>query len=507
MKAIKSCLSLLLAGIVCMMALAIPASAETARASISLSKSSVNVGDTFQVQVKFSASSMGMAAANLKFNAETIEFVSGGSDVGAQAGTVYMVSNITSAVSSYTFTMTFRAKKTGQSKFSLEYDNTRNGVFDWNSYASLGTPTASATVSIADVQQSSNANLSSMRLSAGALSPAFSPNTTSYQVTVPNSVATLTVSVTTADPNATVGITGSKNLKVGENTRVVTVTAPSGATKSYTLKITRQAAATSSGATSNGTASTSSSAGTSSGATSSGTVSQVDPLAVTWNGTDYYIAEDWKGAEVPEGFTVQEITYQGVAVPAAVSKDGSVTLLYLLNSNKDAGSFFRYDPSSSTFSDFHSVAVEGGVYVLLTPPAEFTIPEGYVAASRTVGSQEVTAYVREGDADSDFCLVWALSPGGNQGLYQFDAAEGTMQRFAQEQGATAPSKNTIASMFADPLMGKILAGALIAIGLVILAIILILVLKRRAVFGNASQSDPMLPMDDDFRIHSDDDNP
>ncbi|GGH30957.1 cadherin-like beta sandwich domain-containing protein [Paenibacillus segetis] len=54
------------------------------------------------------------------------------------------------------------------------------------------------------VYASSSADLSDLTLSSGTLSPAFGAGTTSYTVSVDNSVSSLTVTSTTADPTATV---------------------------------------------------------------------------------------------------------------------------------------------------------------------------------------------------------------------------------------------------------------------------------------------------------------
>lgn len=72
------------------------------------------------------------------------------------------------------------------------------------------------------------------------LSPAFSAGQTSYAVTVPNSVSSITIGATAADSKATVSGTGAKNLNVGSNKFSVVVKAESGATKTYTVTVTRQ---------------------------------------------------------------------------------------------------------------------------------------------------------------------------------------------------------------------------------------------------------------------------
>ena len=85
-----------------------------------------------------------------------------------------------------------------------------------------------------------NANLSDLSVNPGTLTPAFNANTTAYNVTVANSVTSITVSATLADNNASVAGTGNRSLIVGNNTIDVVVTAQNGTTvKTYTITVER----------------------------------------------------------------------------------------------------------------------------------------------------------------------------------------------------------------------------------------------------------------------------
>jgi len=95
---------------------------------------------------------------------------------------------------------------------------------------------------------SNNANLSALTLSSGTLNPAFAPNTIYYTASVSNTVTSLTVTPTAADPNAffiTVNNGPSPAaipLNVGSNTITINVTAQDQImTRSYTVTVTRAA--------------------------------------------------------------------------------------------------------------------------------------------------------------------------------------------------------------------------------------------------------------------------
>ncbi len=90
---------------------------------------------------------------------------------------------------------------------------------------------------------SSNANLASLTVSSGTLTPNFSSSTISYSVTVPLAESSLTVAGTAADaPWATVAVSPTQPMAIldGANPATVTVTAEDGTQKVYTVTVTRQ---------------------------------------------------------------------------------------------------------------------------------------------------------------------------------------------------------------------------------------------------------------------------
>jgi len=98
--------------------------------------------------------------------------------------------------------------------------------------------------------KSSNANLNSLVISDGALSPAFSAGTVNYAASVANTVNSLTITPTVDDDHAIVTVEGDvvesgtasepTSLSVGENVIEVVVEAEDGSTKTYTITVTRE---------------------------------------------------------------------------------------------------------------------------------------------------------------------------------------------------------------------------------------------------------------------------
>ncbi|MFD1790687.1 cadherin-like beta sandwich domain-containing protein [Ochrobactrum teleogrylli] len=115
-----------------------------------------------------------------------------------------------------------------------------------------GTTTKSYTVNVIRAQ-SGNAELVGLVPSAGSLDPAFSPNATTYALTVPTETSSLQLTPTSADPTATIAVNGATvasgsassafPLGIGNTTLTVVVTAQNGTTRSYTVNVTRAVSA------------------------------------------------------------------------------------------------------------------------------------------------------------------------------------------------------------------------------------------------------------------------
>ncbi|MGG4146051.1 S-layer homology domain-containing protein [Paenibacillus algorifonticola] len=113
---------------------------------------------------------------------------------------------------------------------------------------------------------SENADLSELTLSSGSLTPVFTSEATSYNVSVGNSITSTTATASVSDSHATITVNGTVTasgqasqaiaLNVGSNVISILVTAQDGTTKLYTVTVTRAGASTStSGGSGNGTTS------------------------------------------------------------------------------------------------------------------------------------------------------------------------------------------------------------------------------------------------------------
>jgi len=115
-----------------------------------------------------------------------------------------------------------------------------------------GKTTMAYTLTVKRSSEQSNANLASLTISSGTLSPAFATNTTYYTASVGQVTSSIKVTAATSNANATLTVNGIPvtsgsasgpiGLNMGANTISLLVTSADGkTTMSYTVSVTRQA--------------------------------------------------------------------------------------------------------------------------------------------------------------------------------------------------------------------------------------------------------------------------
>ena len=223
--------------------LLLPDRAYAAGASFS-GTSSLRAGDKVTVTFSVSGSNIVAIQGTLSYDSNleltgTSQLIGSPWAMDMNGSTVVLYDNSAggSPVSSASvFSATFRVKSGVASGTTVSASVNNITVSDGSSDTSLGSASWSATIA---APLSSNARLSSLSCSSGTLSPAFSADTTSYSVTVPYSVTSLSLSYTTENSGAKVSVSGN-SLGVGSNTVTLTVTAENGNTKTYTIRATRE---------------------------------------------------------------------------------------------------------------------------------------------------------------------------------------------------------------------------------------------------------------------------
>ena len=222
----------------------LPVTAEAAGASFSGS-GSVRAGDSVTVTFSVSGSNIQGITAVLHYDSSALtltgtrQLIGDSWSVDMSGGNLLAYDqSLTNPISgsSAVLAVTFQVKSGVAAGTKVSATITDIVATDGNSDQSLNDASWSASVAS---PPSGNANLSGLSCGSYALSPSFSAGTTEYSVTVPYDVSRLPLDYSAADSGANVSVSGNQ-LSVGVNTVVLTVTAANGATRRYTISVTRQ---------------------------------------------------------------------------------------------------------------------------------------------------------------------------------------------------------------------------------------------------------------------------
>lgn len=470
------------AGIVMLMMFAVAApfglmTSLAATGKLSFSDPSATVGNQVSVTMKIELNDgpgLGSSNVMLNYDSSALEFIEGTGASGG-AGSVRVQGSMESSnQKTFTFTLKFKTLKAGSSQITVASQEVYDADDQTVELSHVGSSTVKAEASAG---ASSDAGLSGLTISPGALSPEFSADVTSYTTTVSGTVDKLTVSALAADAGATVSISGNESLTVGENTVECRVTAEDGSTvKTYTILVTKIEG----------------DAGEPGGEIAAGTEPSGSISADTSN---WQVAETFDASLLPEGFTQSEFQYDGKTVQSGYNDKGNV-IVYMTDENGN-GDFFYYDETSASFVPYVTVVTaEKSVIVLpsSTIPADVTVPEGFAACTIDIGTHTVEGWIwgSFGDGTPEYCVVYGMNENGEKNFYRYDQQEMTMQRYFPDPEAESLRAQYVSqveefnSLVDDYDMRGIIIAVLfgLCIVLVIIVIVLLLTRKPKARAGN-----------------------
>ncbi len=441
-----------------------------ATGKITFSDPSVTVGNQVSVNMKITSSSgepLGASDVMLEYDASALEFVSG-TNANGGAGSIRVVGAMESAEqTTFSFTLKFKALKAGTSSIKVRSQE----VYDANSQAVSIEHVGNSAVKVnAPETYSREASLSSLTVSPGELTPAFSADVTEYTVTVPVDTEKITVSAPAADDKAKVVVEGNEHLEAEENTVVCKVTAEDGATtKTYTITVVKSDEAPSEN-----------------NAESDSAEAMAPGEAVDVESGNWQVAETFGEEELPDGFTVTEYEYNGAQVQAAVNEQG-IILLYMTNEEGN-GDFFVYDAENGMLVPYVTVRMAEKTIIVLPPeeiPEGTGLPEGFSACTIDIGSHTVDGWIWKGSETPEYCVVYGQNSAGEKNFYRYDQKEMTLQRYFPDPDAedlrakyvsVAEDYNGLLDDYR--IRGYIIVG-LFGVCILLVIILLILLLTRK----------------------------
>lgn len=447
-----------------------------ATAKITFNDPKPQVGTEFTVTVKAATSDGNLGGADivLSYDPAVIEFVSGNNANGG-AGTVRLVGTMDSAsTKSFDFSLKFKAVQAGSTKISVSSSE----FYDSDMQAMTVSHSGSSSVQVqAPAAYSSEASLTSLKVSPGGISPAFSPDVTSYTASVGADVSKIAVSAERKDPKAKLVVSGDSNLQPGENKVVCKVTAEDGKTvKSYTITVTRAASGETEVPTESGTEETQ--------------AAVLGELKAEIEGEEYLVAASFDQSLLPAGFTTSTVTYQEQDIMGG--ENSGLTILYLQDPAGGEG-FWFYDAESGEFTRYANIHVSEKNVTVLPADEAPEIPEGFAETTIQLnGDYKVEGWVWESDTEQRYCVVYGMNENGEKGLYRYDIGEKTIQRYFEDPAVKSSYSDEEVEAFIQEYnsmnqLYRLRLVIIIALGAVcVILLIMVIVLLKKKAGGNGT---------------------
>ena len=443
---------------------------------ITFSDPTVDIGQNVTVKMKINSESsdaIGKGKLTLSYDTAFLEFVSGTNATGG-AGTLVVTGDSSLGTKEWAYEFTFKALQAGSTTLKIAdkeiYDGSEN-------VAEVSHAGSSAITINGEAGASVNANLSSLKINPGVLTPEFTPENTVYTAVVGESADKIAVSAPAADENAKVVISGNTELQMGENTIECKVTASDGSTsKSYIITVTKQEGEVDYG--------------------------NAGLLTATVNGVDFEVIPSFDATLLPEDYTQTTFNYKGTDVQAGVKEGNPMVLMYLLGGD-GSGDLYLYDPQNDSWAPYATINVAEKYITVVPLPDGVEIPEGFAGTTIELNGKKVRGWVWSSDPDQKYCIVYGMNADGETDFYRYDMKEKTIQRYFRDPAIEQVEEDHTREIELEAKVGSLedqlktqklmtVVFGIIA-GVLLIGIIIVLLLTRTK------------PGDDDYDEEEDDD--
>lgn len=425
--------------LICFFTLMIRKGVYAADFNATVSSATAEQGETVTITVTFSSNvNIGAYAMRLTYDAKILEYLSGDADGGGGSLRLYN-DHLNSKSNSHT--ITFKSQGVGTSALSLEVISTPCDDADIPNDLTVKASGGSVTVS-APVEASSNNNLAALnvafvysdgRTEGAALSPAFSADVTSYNLSAGEDVARLSLDATAADGKAAVQVSGTR-MDPGSNTTTITVTAENGAVKKYVIYTEKAQPSTTEPEPTTPEPTTEPEPTTSPEPTEE--PSDNTPITIDIGGKNYIVQDIPEEAALPEGYEVVQIDYKGKQLTALQGLSTNLILLYLVDEESGTGDFYIYDKEKDNYMLFVNLTIRQHMYTILDIPEDIALPyDGKVGSEYKVETLDVNGKSIQALSYGiqDLYLVYAMNWNGEYGLYFYDSKEESMLRYVYSE--------------------------------------------------------------------------
>ncbi len=333
-----------------------PVRAASADITFSSENAEVSVGESVTVLLQITAdTTIGDFEGYLCYDANLLEYVSGPACITGGAGYL-KIYDVGAKPSDYlrSYSMEFRPVACGISRFELSGAPMVYAYETGNSMSVMAEPYSIKITASANA--SGNADIETLRISPGSLTPEFASDVTEYSTTLAAGTERLIVGVVPQDMTANVQISGNEGMVTGINEIRILLTAENGTEKLYRIWATVE----------------------------EGIVppKKEEPLPeakkelhwlteeaqILCGGFRYRLIEDMTGVEIPEGYEATELFIDGVAVKVYQKPEEPEWCLMALENVTGEKGLYQFDRTEYTIQRYR--------------PAEVVITSDYTEAQR-----------------------------------------------------------------------------------------------------------------------------
>lgn len=375
--------------------------ATSASIKVSANNKTIIVGNTFKVNVKVSSSDLGSWEYCVSYDSDYLKLTSSTADANScvKAGVV-----ASKGQTSSTETFTFKAIKSGSSKISVK----SYAVYGYVSEEQMKTSISSISIKSMTQTQlestySKDADLKSLSVSKGVLSPSFNKDTLNYKVEVDNEVDSITIKASKHESHQKITGTGEKKLSEGNNKIEIKVTAQKGNTKTYIVNVYRK---------------------------------ELNPISVTINEKEYTIVRKDEDLPTYKTYTKKMIDYENEMIPALYSEITGITLLALKDEDGNILTFTYDNIIGDEYYEVNSASLS--LYPQSLPDSKDF--KEFITTTTIFNGKEIPAY--KVSEDSKQAIIYALNvETGDRMYYLYDEEDAGLIRYIKDIKKTYEDKN------------------------------------------------------------------
>lgn len=375
-----------------------PIKSNASSGSLNISGTSTAVvGNTVTINVTLSSGQpLGAWEFDVNYDTSYLKLTSSN----AENNGTYFVNAGNGSMKSKTYTLKFRALKSGSTNITIggydiyAYDTSKMSITKSNKRVTIMTQQE------LEATYSKDNYLKALSVEGYELDPAFDKETTEYTINVPTGTTSVKINASVNDSKSNVSGAGEVEVSEGINTIPIVVTAQNGSEKTYTLTV---------------------------------NVEDQNPINVKVGNDDYVIVKNGNLLTAPGTFTETKITINDFEIPGFINENANITLVGLKSSDGTISLFIYND---GTYSKFNEMNLDHLLLIPVPLEKELDFTKGKV----NINGEEIECY--KYSDNSDFVIINAKSlVDGNTSYYLYDTENNTAIRYDEELVST--SKDTL----------------------------------------------------------------